>query len=175
MIITILIIIMIIINYSSHLFCKAFLFATKNLHPQYQFSTYCNIHFQSHFCQEQSNIKWFTLPHLSSWCQPFPVTTNQEHHYQNQCLTIINWGFSLFMNNCWFLRSVYNGIRIQAPSTWTYIILYITYYIVNYLSIYSLLSIQWYRDTRALNLDSSRGGVSLENEKTPQVSLTIGG
>lgn len=29
-------------------------------------------------------------------------------------------------------------------------------------------SIQWYRDTRALNLDSSRGGVSLENEKTPQ-------
>jgi len=29
-------------------------------------------------------------------------------------------------------------------------------------------NIQWYRDTRALNLDSSRGGVSLENEKTPQ-------
>ena len=29
-------------------------------------------------------------------------------------------------------------------------------------------SIQWFRDTRALNLDSARGGVSLENEKTPQ-------
>lgn len=29
-------------------------------------------------------------------------------------------------------------------------------------------NIQWFRDTRALNLDSSRGGVSLENEKTPQ-------
>ena len=35
------------------------------------------------------------------------------------------------------------------------------------------LSIQWYRDTRALNLDSSRGGVSLENEKTPQVLSTL--
>lgn len=28
-------------------------------------------------------------------------------------------------------------------------------------------NIQWYKDTRALNLDSARGGVSLENEKTP--------
>ena len=27
-------------------------------------------------------------------------------------------------------------------------------------------NIQWYKDTRALNLDSARGGVSLENEKT---------
>jgi len=29
-------------------------------------------------------------------------------------------------------------------------------------------NIQWYKDARALNLDSARGGVSLENEKTPQ-------
>eukprot|EP00092_Neocalanus_flemingeri_P023758 GFUD01025772.1.p1 GENE.GFUD01025772.1~~GFUD01025772.1.p1 ORF type:complete len:394 (+),score=66.89 GFUD01025772.1:129-1310(+) len=29
-------------------------------------------------------------------------------------------------------------------------------------------SIQWFRDTRALNLDSAQGGISLENEKTPQ-------
>ena len=28
-------------------------------------------------------------------------------------------------------------------------------------------NIQWYKDARALNLDSARGGVSLENEKTP--------
>ena len=111
LIITILIIIMIIIKYSPHLFYKAFLFATKNLHPQYQFSTNRNIHFQSHFCQEQSNIKRFTLPHLSSWCQPFPVTTNQEHHYQNQCPTIVNWGFSLFMNS--FNSEIYVGFFAQ--------------------------------------------------------------
>jgi len=31
-----------------------------------------------------------------------------------------------------------------------------------------IMIIQWYKDARALNLDSARGGVSLENEKTPQ-------
>ena len=29
-------------------------------------------------------------------------------------------------------------------------------------------TIAWYRDGRHLNLGSARGGVSLENEKTPQ-------
>ena len=171
------IIIIIIINYFPHLFYKAFLFATNKLSSSmsiFTFSIYSSIHFQSHFCQEQFNIKRFTLPHLSNWYQPFP------HKKIKICVWLFNWGFSLFMTSfnseffVGFFAHYTTGIGIHTPWTCTYIILYIIYYIVNYLLIYSLLSIQWYRDTRALNLDSSRGGVSLENEKTPQVSLTIG-
>ena len=103
----------------------------------FTFSIYSSIHFQSHFCQEQFNIKRFTLPHLSNWYQPFPHNKSQSvSDYYQLRLQSFHEQLQLWIF-CWFLCSLYNWYRdTHALNLDIYYIIYHLLYCILFINLF---------------------------------------